>query len=254
MEGMRQFRGLFWVVLFLLVACSADRYSPTIRFPYLWLDEPGYGGNIDQQKFPEPSGICFHPNRKTLFVVSDEGEIAEIERDGTPIFRMAISGDLEGVTVNPETGFLYLVKEGDDIILEFDPDLKELTRSFPLNRTYQGNPDYIEKREDSFDNGIESIAFVEDKKHPDGGTFYIGNQLDPPCVLEVQVPLKSSQERTAEAHILRVLPLNLDDPAASYYDPQTGLLESPPSSEITRRELPEMMKVIYTSPRILAES
>ncbi len=212
------------IILIFLVACSEAKYSPTIRFPYQWLGEPGYGGKIDQQEFPEPSGICFHPTRKTLFVVSDEGEIAEIETDGTPVFRMSIPGDLEGVTVNPETGLLYLVKEGDDIIVEFDPNKREIIRSFPLSRFYQGNPDYIEKREDSYDNGIESIAFVEDNKHPEGGTFYIGNQWDPSCIMEVQVPLKSSQERTTEAHILRVLPLSLDDPAALYYDPQTGLL------------------------------
>ncbi|UCE41692.1 MAG: SdiA-regulated domain-containing protein [Candidatus Aminicenantes bacterium] len=212
------------IFLVILVACSNDKNSPTIRFPYLWLDEPGYGGDIDQQDFPEPSGVCFHPTRKTLFVVSDEGEIAEIEKDGTPVFRMEIPGDLEGVTAHPESGLLYLVKEGDDVIVEFDPDKREVIRSFPLNRAYQDNPDYIEKRTDSFDNGIESIAFVGDAKHPEGGTFYIGNQWDPPCVMEVQVPLKSSIGQTAEAHILRVLPLRLDDPAALYYDPQTGLL------------------------------
>jgi uncharacterized protein YjiK len=212
------------VILIFLTSCSKDQYAPTIRFPYKWLDEPGYGGNIDQQNIPEPSGICFHPTRKTLFVVSDEGEIAEMEKDGTPVFRMIIPGDLEGVTVNPETGLLYLVKEGDDIILEFDPDLREVIRSFPLNRAYQGNPEYIEKRTTLFDNGIESIAFVGDAEHPEGGTFYIGNQLDPPCVMEVQIPLKSSREQDAEAHILRVLPLKMDDPAALYYDPHTGLL------------------------------
>jgi uncharacterized protein YjiK len=212
------------IILIFLMVCSAAKYSPTTRFPYKWLDEPGYGGTIDQEEFPEPSGICFHPSRKTLFVVSDEGELAEIEKDGTPVFRMNIPGDLEGITVNQESGLLYLVKEGDDIILEFDPNKREVIRSFPLNREYQGNADYIEKREDSYDNGIESIAFVGDVKHPEGGTFYIGNQWDPPCIMEVHVPLKSSHEHTAEAHILRVLPLNLDDPAGLYYDPQTGLL------------------------------
>jgi uncharacterized protein YjiK len=212
------------IILIFLAACSRNKFSPTIRFPYLWLDEPGYGGNIDQQNIPEPSGICFHPTRKTLFVVSDEGEIAEMEKDGTPVFRMIIPGDLEGVTVNPETGLLYLVIEGDDIILEFDPDKREVIRSFPLNRAYQGNPEYIEKRTTLFDNGIESIAFVGDAEHPEGGTFYIGNQWDPRCVMEVLIPLRSSREKTAEAHILRVLPLNLNDPSGLYFDSQTGLL------------------------------
>jgi uncharacterized protein YjiK len=160
-----------------------------------------------------------------LFVVSDEGEVTEIETDGTPVFRMAIPGDLEGVTVNPETGLLYLVKEGDDIILEFDPDKREVIRSFPLDRAYQGNPDYIEKRTERFDNGIESIAFVRNETHPEGGTFYIGNQWDPPCVMEVLIPVKTSREKTADAHILRVLPLKINDPAALFYDPKTGLLD-----------------------------
>jgi len=215
----------FLGVLILLLACSqADKYSPTIRFPYLWLDEPGFGGDIDQQNFPEPSGICFHPLRKTLFVVSDEGEVTEIRTDGTPVFRQKIPGDLEGVTVNPQTGLLYIVIEGDDIILEFDTDKREVTRRFPLNRTFKDNPNYIEKQVERYDNGIESIEFIADKNHPEGGTFYIGNQLDPPCVMEVYVPLKSSQEKEAEARILRVLPLVMDDPAALFYDPKTGLL------------------------------
>jgi uncharacterized protein YjiK len=188
------------------------------------VDEPGYGGNIDKQKFIEPSGICFHPTRKTLFVVSDEGEVTEIEKDGTPVFKTKIPGDLEGITVDQKSGLLYLIKEGDDVILEFDPDEKEIIRTFPLNRAYRGDPNFIEKAKGRFDNGIESIVFVEDEKHPEGGTFYVGNQWDPPCIMEVQVPLKSAQERTAEAYILRVLPLKLDDPAALLYDPKTGLL------------------------------
>jgi uncharacterized protein YjiK len=212
------------MTLFFLIACSGDKYTPSIRFPYLWLDEPGYGGNIDRQSFPEPSGLCFHPIRKTLFAVSDEGEITEIEKDGAPVFRLKVSGDLEGVTVHPETGLLYLVKEGDDVVLEFDPEKKEVTRAFPINRAFGGNPNFIEKRTNGFDNGIESIAFVMDEKHPEGGTFYMGNQWDPPCIMEVAIPLKSSREQTATADILRVLPLKMDDPSAMYYDRRSGLM------------------------------
>jgi len=216
---------VFFGVLIVLIACSSmDKHSPTIRFPYLWLDEPGFGGDIDKQNFPEPSGICFHPSRKTLFVVSDEGEIAEIETDGSPIFRSKIPGDLEGVAVNPRTGLLYVIIEGDDIILEFDPDKKEVTRRFPLDRAFDDDPNFIQKKEEGYDNGIESIEFIEDVSHPEGGTFYIGNQWDPPCVMEVYVPLKSSQEKEPRARILRVLPLEMDDPAAMFYDSKTELL------------------------------
>jgi len=206
--------------------CSLGKKAPTIVFPYEWLDKPGFGGDIDQQGIVEPSGICFHPLRKTLFVVSDEGEIFEIETDGTPIFNFKFPEDydLEGVTVHPHTGLLYIVREGEDIILEFDPEKKEVMRTFPLNREYQGNPSFLEKQKEEYDNGIESITFVPDENHPEGGTFYIGNQWDPSCIMEVLVPIKSSTTKTAEARILRVLPFDLDDPAAMYYDPKTGLL------------------------------
>jgi uncharacterized protein YjiK len=212
------------IVLILSISCSQSEDSYTIQFPFTWLDVQGYGGNIDKQNIIEPSGICFHPFRKTLFVVSDEGEIFEIETDGTPIYSVEIPGDLEGLAVNPQSGLLYVIVEGDDIILEFDPDKKEVTRKFPLNREYEGNPNYIEKKVKEYDNGIESIAFVLNEDHPEGGTFYVGNQWDPSCIMEVLVPLKTSRAKTAEARIIRVLPFELDDPAAMYYDYKTGLL------------------------------
>ena len=215
----------FLILLSLGAACSTDNHPAQIRFPYKWLDEPGFGSDIDpKRRIKEPSGICFHPSRKTLFVVSDEGMLFEIRTDGMPVASIKIPGDLEGVTVDPHTGFLYVIVECEDIILEFDPVDQEVTREFPINRLWQGNPNYIQKQQDTFDHGVESLEFVPDEDHPEGGTFYAGNQWDPPCVFELYIPLKSSQEKTAEAKILRVLPLKLDNPAAMYYDPETKLL------------------------------
>ncbi len=217
-------RCLLLSLLILSISCSQSEYLYTIRFPYTWQGPQGYGGDIDQQDFVEPSGICFHPIRKTLFVVSDEGAIAEIETDGTPVFNFKIPGDLEGLAVNPQSGLLYVIVEGDDIILEFDPDKKEVTRKFPINREWDGNPNYLEKKEEEYDNGIEAIAFVLDEDHPEGGTFYVCNQWDPSCIMEVFVPLKTSQAKTAEARIMRILTRKIPDPAAMYYDYKTGLL------------------------------
>jgi uncharacterized protein YjiK len=203
---------------------SQDNPSPTIRFPYEWIGPQGLGGYINIPNFPEPSGICFHPTRKTLFVVCDEGEIAEIKTDGSLVFRKKIPGDLEAITVDPSTGFLYIVKEADDIILEFDPEKKEILKEFPINRTYQDNPNYLEKKTEEYDNGVESITFVPDEKHSEGGTFFIGNQWDPPCILEIYVPLKTTKKNGTEARIIRVLPYDIDDPAAMFFDPMSKLL------------------------------
>lgn len=205
-------------------ACQKNSDSPSIRFPYLWLDEQGYGGNIDKQNIREPSGICFHPRRGTLFVASDEGELVEITTEGVALSNHFIAGDLEGVTVDPQTGLLYIIKEGDDIILEFDADACRVTRSFLLNREFNGDPNFIQKQLNSFDNGIEDIAFVSNLDHPEGGTFYICNQWDPSCIFEVHIPLRTSDAEVCEARILRVLPFKMDDLAAMYYDAEKRIL------------------------------
>ncbi|MGB9907028.1 MAG: SdiA-regulated domain-containing protein [Candidatus Saccharicenans sp.] len=215
---------LLWFFLAFLASCSEGPYTTTIRFPYQWLDTPGFGGNIDQQNIPEPSGLCFHPTRKTLFVVSDEGWLYEITTDGAPIYSQRIPGDLEAVAINPLTGLVYLVIEGDDVILEYDPDRRQVTRRFPVRREFKGNPNFLQKQENQYDNGLESLAFVPDANHPEGGTFYAGNQWDPPCLIELLVPLKSSQAPEAEARIIRVLPFSIDDPSAMIFDEKTRLL------------------------------
>lgn len=209
-----------WLVFLLLWtwACHPPQESPSIRFPYRWLDVQGYGGDIDKQGIQEPSGISYHPTRKTLFVVSDEGDLFEIETDGSPVHEWRIPGDLEAVTIDPSSGLVYIVVEGDDIILEFDPDLQKIIRRFPISREYQGNPFFLQKSA-GYDNGVESIAFVPDDKHPEGGTFFIGNQWDPPAIAELLVPLRTCKEFSAEAKIIRVLPFKIDDPAAMFYDP-----------------------------------
>jgi len=219
-------RKALWLVipLLLLSFCTGRRYAPTIRFPYQWLDVQGYGGDIDRQQLREPSGICYHAERNTLFVVSDEGEVAEITKNGTPVANYMVKGDLEAITVVPETGLLYIAVEGVDVILEFDPERGEVLRRFPINREFKGDPNFLQKQVKKYDNGIESLAFVPNPEHPEGGTFYVGNQWDPPVIMEVLVPLKSSPAAEAEAKIIRVLPFRMDDPAAMYYDPVTKRL------------------------------
>jgi len=207
-----------------LAACVTGPYGSSIRFPYFWPGTAGFGGDIDQYRFKEPSGIVFDPKRGTLFVVDDGGLVGEITKEGRPVFVKEVPGDLEDITLDPRTGLLYIVVEGEDVILEFDPDRREVTRQFPINRAWRGNPNFLEKQMNKYDNGLESLAFVPNPVHPEGGTFYAGNQWDPAVVVELLVPLRSSREPTAEARIIRVLPVKIDDPAAIYFDPRTRRL------------------------------
>ncbi len=218
---------IFWTgvtAFILLAACSRGSFEAHLRFPYLWLDAQGYGGDIDRDGFAEPSGIVYHPTRGTLFVVGDEGEVEEIETDGTRLAHVRVPGDLEGVTVHPETGMLYIVVEGEEVILEFDPDSQTVTRRFPVNRGFGGNPAFLQKRVEEYDNGLECLTFVPDADHPEGGTFYAGNQWDPPAILEIEVPLLSGGAGGGEARIVRVLPFKIDDPAAMCFDPAGRVL------------------------------
>ena len=96
-------------------------------------------GAIDQVNFNEPSGIVFHPQRKTLFIVGDEGDICEIQRDGTLVKqKRLLHADFEGITCDPSTGLLYIAIEGEEKIIEVDPDDFRVLREFAVNRTFQG--------------------------------------------------------------------------------------------------------------------
>jgi hypothetical protein len=214
------------IAVLFLGGCSRIEHASNIAFPCEWPGSPGFtpAANFDRQNIPDPPGICLHPSRKTFFVVSDEGFVYEIKQDGTPLDRIQVPGDLEDITVDPSTGLLYIIVEGDDVILEYDPDGKEVTRRFPVNREYRGNPHFLQKQTDRYDNGMESLAFVPNPGHPEGGTFYAGNQEDPACLMEVFVPLRSSKAKEAEARILRVLPFQMRDPGALFYDSRKKLL------------------------------
>jgi uncharacterized protein YjiK len=209
-----------------LVFCSGMPSTPTIAFPCAWPTSPGFAptADFDKQHIQDPSGICFHPGRKTFFIVSDEGEVFEVKTDGTPVSSVKVPGDLEDITVDPSTGLLYIIVEGDDVILEFDAEKKEVLRRFPVNRSYGGDPHFLQKQTQKYDNGIESLVFIPDPRHPEGGAFYAGNQEDPPCIMELSVPLRSNKTAGAEAKILRVLPFKIQDPGAMFYDPRTKRL------------------------------
>jgi len=218
-----------WTVVFLcagLFSCGKSDPPSDILFPCEWPGSPGFlpVTNIDRSNLNGPSGICYHPGRKTLFAVGDRGDVLEMRPDGTPVSRGRLRGDLEDITVDPATGLLYVVLEGDDVIVEVDPEGFLPIRRFPVDRSFQGDPAFLRKQTRRYDNGLEALVFVPDAAHPEGGSFYAGNQEDPDCVVELFVPLKSGRGAEAPARIARILTTGLPDPAAIFFDPRTRLL------------------------------
>ena len=187
--------------------------SPSIVFPCQWV------GNIDKVRFNEPSGICWHSQRKTLFVVGDEGNICEIKTDGTLIKQKRIRhADFEGITHDPSSGLLYIAIEGAESIIQINPETFEVLQEFSLPRTLDDKT--VLK---SGGQGIEAITFVPDPAHPEGGTFCVANQAfsltdehDVSAVFQVELPLRSN---TGKPKLLGYFTPGIIDLSGLYYDP-----------------------------------
>ncbi|MDE0635561.1 MAG: SdiA-regulated domain-containing protein [Candidatus Poribacteria bacterium] len=213
------------LVYFLVRIEDADRKEKAalipIELPYTWV------GNISKTPITEPSGVTYHPGRRTLFVVDDEGHIHEIRPDGTVIQTKALQArDLEGITTHSITGWLYAAVEDDETILEIDPQTLSIHREFKINRTFEGKP--LLKKGGM---GIEAITFVPDATHPEGGTFWIGNQSfsrkpggEPSVICEVNVPLLTSNATEAEGTIIRYIEMNLLDISGLAYNAKADSL------------------------------
>ena len=196
--------------------------SRPVALPYHWM------GNISQAGIAEPSGITYHPMRRSLFVADDSGSIWEIDAtDGALVQSKAVNGrDLEGITVNPVTGMLYAAVEDEEAILEIDPGTLTVRREFKIARNFEG-AQLLKKG----GMGIEAIVFVPDAKHPEGGTFWVGNQSfslkpqgEPSVVCEVVVPLRSSQARKAVGTIVGFYRMDFIDISGLAYDERADCL------------------------------
>jgi uncharacterized protein YjiK len=213
----------------LLTGCAKTAIYKTdprnIVFPFQYI------GNIDKAHLDkpnyQPSGICFHSKRGTLFVVFDLGAVCEMKTDGTIINeKQVVRADFEGITHDPSTGLLYVAVEGAEKIIELDPETFAILRVFSVPREFMGDTLLKEGGQ-----GIEAITFVPDENHPHGGTFYVANQSydledteDISAIFEVEVPLKSRAGTNTDTKILRYYSLGIIDLSGLYFDKATDHL------------------------------
>jgi len=208
---------ILFISLILLPGCTAvfkqQASAASIVFPYRWI------GNIDKVGFKEPSGICYHSERGTLFVVGDGGNVYEIETSGKLVKQMRVRhADFEGVTHAPVSGLLYIAIERKESIIELSPETFEVLREFSVPRSLNGTTLLAPGGE-----GIEAITFVPDDNHPEGGTFYVANQSfnldnreDVSGIFEVELPLKS--KKLLQGKLLRYFMPGVTDLSGLYYD------------------------------------
>ena len=187
-------------------------------FPNKWI------GDIDKIKFNEPSGICWHGKRGTLFLVGDEGDICEIKSDGTLVKQKHIrQADFEGITHDPSSGLLYVVEEEAESIIEIHPESFEVLREFSVPRQFEGKT-LMQKGAE----GFEAITFAPDADHKQGGIFYVANQAftlsneqDISAIFRVELPLR---DKTAKVKVIDYFEPGIIDLSGLYYDSSTGNL------------------------------
>ena len=218
--------GISGILVYSLVRMEQSKTQQTaesrpIALPYNWI------GDITKDRMAEPSGITYHPTRKSLFVADDSGIVYEINLNGGRIQAKGVNElDIEGITVDPATGMLYTAVEDDETIIEIEPETLTIQREFRIVREFKG--EQLLKKGGM---GIEAIAFVQDASHPEGGTFWVGNQSfslkekdEPSVVCEVVVPLRTATERKSEGIIINAYKMNFIDISGLAYDPQDDRL------------------------------
>ena len=195
--------------------------SHPIPLPYNWI------GSITKKQIAEPSGITYHPTRRSLFIADDSGSVHEVNLHGIFIQAKGVNElDIEGITMDPSTGLLYAAIEDDETIIELEPKTLTIQRKFRITRDFEG--ELLLKKGGM---GIEAIAFVPDASHPEGGTFWVGNQSfslkatdEPSVVCEVVVPLRTETAAISEASIINAYKMNFIDISGLTYDPQDDVL------------------------------
>ena len=218
--------GISGILVYSLVRMEQSKTQQTaesrpINLPYNWI------GDITKDRMAEPSGITYHPTRKSLFVADDSGIVYEISVNGRRIQAKGVNElDIEGITVDPATGMLYTAVEDDETIIEIEPETLTIQREFRIAREFKG--EQLLKKGGM---GIEAIVFVQDASHPEGGTFWVGNQSfslkerdEPSVVCEVVVPLRTATGRKSEGTIINAYKMNFIDISGLAYDSQDDRL------------------------------
>jgi uncharacterized protein YjiK len=194
------------------------------------LDCPNKGSleevsSLVPKKLKEPSGVVFNHVHGTLFVVGDQGDIEELELDGTSQNSANIDKrDFEGITYNPQTGLLYVVEENKGKIYEIDPYQLKVRRSFSINWDLDGeqvlNPDKEH---------IEGITFVPDSTHEQGGLFYIANRSNKPndkespsALFELELQIASDLTKPPQGRILKTIKVNATGLSGLQFDAETN--------------------------------
>ena len=110
----------------------------------------------------EISGICLNAGGTALLAVGDQGVVKQISFTGEVTHILDYYADMEGVTLDPATGDMYVAAEWDQGVLKLDaPDYQNCTMQFHVQEA-------IDK--EYRNNGLEGISYYKDD------IFFVGSQ------------------------------------------------------------------------------
>jgi len=104
----------------------------------------------------QPSGIVYHARRKTLIVVSDKGHLVEMDDRFNVLQRLDVAGDLEGLSVHPDTGTLFIASESSNTVMEYDLDTHRRIRTLYID--FSSDPELAAGLK--WNKGLEGVTIV----------------------------------------------------------------------------------------------
>jgi len=112
----------------------------------------------------EISGLCLNRDTTGFWAVGDAGDFCQVSFTGAVTRVLRTYLDLEGITLDPVTGDLFVAVEGDQMVCRIAaPDYNTLDTCFFVQEAVERDFD---------NNGLEGIAFYKDS------LLFVGSQED----------------------------------------------------------------------------
>jgi uncharacterized protein YjiK len=168
----------------------------------------------------EPSGIAFYPPSNHLFVVGDEGAIAEIDDAGKVVKTTKIEAQVEDLTVHTPSGSLILVSESRSELILYDAAAGHEMKRWPLDLESILGTSIGDRNQ-----GFEGLAFRPVEGQPGGGIFYLTHQRSPAMVIALAFDPSGPARRLGADSVISRWSLSYDDlTAVAWAEPLGKLL------------------------------
>lgn len=183
----------------------ADSPAPLAELP-----EWKFQSFISLPEAPEPSGLCFSPERKVFYLVDDGDSYAkrparlwELNASGKAVRSLDLGRDLEGVCWAAGLQLIFIADEWDDKVYAVTPDDFKVFSSVEVSENCAGRRAFQRGG-----NGFEGIEYLPPKRGAkDLGSLLLLNQDDPTCIGILPVKVLTDSRKHQKAECIRIVEL-----------------------------------------------